>query len=143
MASLSLSRTKSIIAKTLARGRELELKPLAVCVLDAGGHLKAFERQDGAAPGRFAIARAKAQGAISLGTGSRALMHRAEAQGYFVLAAGAALDGALVPVPGGVLIRAKSGEIIGAVGVSGDSSDNDEAAAIRGIEAVGLIADPG
>jgi len=143
MAAISLSRAKAMISKALAHGREAELKPLAVAVLDAGGHLKAFERQDGASNKRFEIAHGKAAGALALGMGSRAIMNRAESQAYFVIAAAGALGGALVPVPGGVLVRAKNGEILGAVGISGDTSDNDEAAAIAGIEASGLVADPG
>ncbi|MEM9148204.1 MAG: heme-binding protein [Pseudomonadota bacterium] len=143
MAQISLSRARTIIAKAFAKGREMGLKPLSICVLDAGGHLKAFERQDGASNLRFQIAYGKANGALGLGIGSRAINARAEAQAYFVLAANGAFDGGLIPVPGGVLVKAKNGEILGAVGVTGDTSDNDEAAAIAGIEAVNLVADPG
>lgn len=143
MASISLSRAKTMISKALAKAREDGMKPLAVCVLDAGGNLKAFERQDGASNKRFEIARGKAAGAVGLGLGSRALMNRAETQAYFVLAANGAFGGDLVPVPGGVLVKARNGEILGAVGISGDTSDNDEAAAIAGIEAANLVADPG
>jgi uncharacterized protein GlcG (DUF336 family) len=98
------------------------------------------ERQNGASIGRFEIAFGKARGALALGMGSRALMARAEAQPYFIAAAGAALGGALVPVPGGVLLLGASGggEVIGAVGISGDNSDNDEAAAVAGCRAAGL-----
>ncbi len=141
--SIGLQTAKTIIAAAFAKGAEMGLKPLAVCVLDAGGHLRAFERQDGASNGRFAIAHGKAAGAVALGLGSRSLMARAEAQAYFVAAAGAALGGALVPVPGGVLVKGAAGEILGAVGVTGDTSDNDEACAVAGIAAVGLTADPG
>jgi len=141
--AITLRKARTIVAKALAKGREAGMQPLAVCVLDAGGHLKAFEREDGASIGRFAVARGKANGALQLGTGSRVLGKRAEAQAYFVLAAGRIFDNGLVPVPGGVLVRDRKGEIIGAVGVSGDNSDNDEAAAIAGIEAAGLTADPG
>jgi uncharacterized protein GlcG (DUF336 family) len=143
MASITLSEARSIISRTFARARELNLKPLSVCVLDAGGHLKAFEREDGASNLRFQIAHGKAFGAIGMGVGSRALMNRAESQAYFVLAANGAFNGRLVPVPGGVLVKDGSGAIIGAVGVTGDTSDNDEAAAVPAIEAVGYIADPG
>jgi len=141
--AITLRKARTIVAKALAKGLEAGMQPLAVCVLDAGGHLKAFEREDGASIGRFAVARGKANGALQLGTGSRALGKRAEAQAYFVLAAGRIFDNGLVPVPGGVLVRDRKGEIIGAVVVSGDNSDNDEAAAIAGIEAAGLTADPG
>ena len=143
MASITLSEARSIISKTFARARKLDLKPLSVCVLDVGGHLKAFEREDGASNLRFQIAHAKAFGAIGMGLGSRALMNRAESQAYFVLAANGAFDGRLIPVPGGVLVRDGSGAIIGAVGVTGDTSDNDEAAAVPAIESVGYVADPG
>ena len=143
MSAISLNDARTIVRNTLARGRELDLKPLSVCVLDAGGHLKAFEREDGASNLRFQIAFAKANGALGLGVGSRALMQRAEQQSYFVLAAGGVFDGGLVPVPGGVLVRDSTGALIGAVGVTGDSSDNDEIAAIAGIESAGYAADGG
>ncbi len=137
MTAITLRKARTIIAKALAEGREQGMKPLAVCVLDAGGHLKAFERQDGASNGRFEIARGKANGALEMGLGSRALYQRAEAQAYFLLAVGRLFDGGLIPVPGGVLVRDRKGELIGAVGISGDNSDNDEAAAIAGNEAAG------
>lgn len=143
MASITLRKARTIISKALAKGHEASMKPLAVCVLDAGGHLKAFERQDGASIGRFQIAHGKANGALKMGIGSRALGNRAETQAYFVLAANGAFDGALIPVPGGVLVRDRKGELIGAVGISGDNSDNDELAAITGIETAGFTADPG
>ena len=137
--SIGITAARTIISGAMAHAERHGLKPLAVVVLDAGGHVRAAERADGASNMRFEIARAKAFGAIALGMDSRALMERAEVQPYFVLSAGAAIGGALVPVPGGVLVRDGDGSVIGAVGVSGDSSDNDEAAAIAGIEAAGLI----
>ena len=143
MAEISLRKAKTIISKTLARGGDMELKPLSVVVLDAGGHLKAFERQDGASIGRFEIARGKAYGALALGIGSRAINARAESQSYFVEALSAAYEGKIVPVPGGLLVRDKRGGIVGAVGVTGDTSDNDEAAGTAGIEAAGFTADGG
>lgn len=143
MAPITLDKARSIISKIFAHGREMGFKPLSVCVLDAGGHLKAFEREDGASNMRFQIAHGKAFGAIGMGLGSRALMNRAEVQPYFVLSANGAFDGRLVPVPGGVLVRDGSGAIIGAVGGTGDTSDNDEAAAVSAIEAVGYVPDPG
>ncbi len=143
MTTITLRKARTIIAKALAKGREQDMKPLAVCVLDAGGHLKAFERQDGASNGRFDIARGKASGALEMGLGSRALYQRAEQQAYFLLAVGRVFEHGLVPVPGGVLVRDRKGELIGAVGISGDNSDNDEAAAVSGIEAAGFAADPG
>lgn len=139
MAEISLNKARTIIRKTLAKGREMELKPLSVAVLDRGGHLLAFEREDGAAPGRFAIANAKAYGAVMLGMAGQAQMARAEAQAYFMAAVNGVYGGQVVPVPGGVLLRDKKGAIIGAVGVTGDASENDAEAALAGIAAAGFI----
>ncbi|WP_299687290.1 heme-binding protein [uncultured Tateyamaria sp.] len=139
--SISLRRARTIIRKTLEKGRALELKPLSVVMLDGGGHVQAFEREDGAAPGRFAIAHGKAYGAVMLGMAGTAQMARAEAQAYFMTAVNGVFGGQVVPVPGGVLVRDKKGAVIGAVGVTGDTSDNDLLAALAGIEAVGLTAD--
>ena len=113
-----------------------------VAVLDAAGHLKVLLRQDGTSLLRAEIAQGKARGAIGLGMGSRAIYNRAQEQPYFIQAMNALSGGSLVPVPGGVLIR-KDGEIIGAVGITGDTSDNDEACAVAAIEALGLQADAG
>jgi uncharacterized protein GlcG (DUF336 family) len=143
MPGLTLDAARTMIAAALDKGRELDLNPLAVAVLDAGARLKAFEKQDGASTMRFEIAHGKAHGALAMGLGSRALFKRAQEQPYFVGALNGLADGALVPVPGGVLIKTAEGEIVGAVGVTGDVSDNDEICAIAGIEAAGLIADPG
>jgi uncharacterized protein GlcG (DUF336 family) len=137
--SISLLQARTIIAKSLEKGRELDLKPLSVVVLDAGGHLQAFEREDGAAPGRFSIAHGKAYGAVMLGMAGTAQMARAEAQGYFMAAVNGVFGGQVIPVPGGVLVRDDNGVVIGAVGVTGDSSDNDAIAALTGIEAAGLV----
>lgn len=138
---ISLSEARTIIRKALEKGREMGLKPLSVVVLDAGGHVQAFEREDGASPGRFAVAQAKAYGSVMLGIAGTAQMARAEQQAYFIGAANGVFGGQLMPVPGGVLVRDKSGEVIAAVGVTGDSSENDAAAAAAGIEAVGLTAE--
>ncbi|MCC5956078.1 MAG: heme-binding protein [Natronohydrobacter sp.] len=135
--TLSLDHARTIIAATRAKGREMGLKPLSVVVLDAGGHVLAFEREDGAAPGRFAIAHGKAYGAVMLGMAGRAQMARAEAQGYFMAAVNGVYGGQVIPVPGGVLLR-EDGHVIGAVGVTGDTSDNDAEAALAGIAAAGL-----
>jgi uncharacterized protein GlcG (DUF336 family) len=143
MAEITLAKARTIVRAALKHARAGEMKPLAVVVLDAGGHLKAFEREDGASFYRFRVAHGKAHGAIGMGLGSRALHARAEQQSYFVLAVGALDDTAVVPVPGGVLVRDRRGEIIGAVGISGDNSDNDEAAAAAGIEAAGFAPDTG
>ena len=140
MAGLSLSRARTIIRKALETGKEMELAPLSVVVLDAGGHVIAFERQDGASPGRFQIAQGKAYGAVMLGMPGSAQMARAEAQAYFIAAANGAFGGQLIPVPGGVLVKDSKGRVLGALGVTGDSSDNDAAAAKAGVEAAGLVA---
>jgi uncharacterized protein GlcG (DUF336 family) len=134
----TLDMARSIVEGARTEARVRHLKPLTVVVLDAGGHVIIAERENGASNKRFEIAFGKAFGAISLGMDSRVLMNRAEQQPYFVLSAGAAIGGKLVPVPGGVLIRQCDGQAIGVVGVSGDSSDNDELAARAGIRHVGL-----
>lgn len=139
MAELSMNKARTIIRKALAKGQEMELKPLSVVVLDAGGHVKAFEREDGAAPGRFAIAHGKAYGSVMLGMAGSAQMARAEQQAYFMAAVNGVFGGQTIPVPGGVLVRDKRGELLGAVGVTGDTSDNDAEAAVAGIEAANLV----
>ncbi|PKP75050.1 MAG: glcg protein [Alphaproteobacteria bacterium HGW-Alphaproteobacteria-6] len=135
---LKIGVARVIIAEALAAGAAGGMKPLSVVVLDGGGHVIAFERADGASPGRFEIARAKAHGAVMLGIGGRAQRDRAEEQGYFMAALSGVFGGAILPVPGGVLVRDASGAVIGAVGVTGDTSDNDAAAAEAGIRAAGL-----
>ena len=139
MAEISLSKARSIIRGTLKKGREMELKPLSVVVLDAGGNVKAFEREDGASPGRFEIAQGKAYAVVMTGMSGSALHARAEEQAYFVTALNGAYGGKVVPVPGGILIRDKQGRPIGAIGVTGDTSDNDAAAGLAGVEAAGLV----
>lgn len=136
--TLSLAVAREIVAAARTAGREHGFAPLSVVVLDAGGHVTAFEREDGASNMRFQIAYGKAHGALALGIGSRALMVRAEQQPFFIAAATAAVGGALIPVPGGVLVQDGNGRTLGAVGVSGDSSDHDETAAVAGITAAGL-----
>lgn len=138
--SLNLDTAQSIIAEALAAGQQHGFKPLTVVVLDPGGHVIAAARQDGASNSRFEIAHGKAYGALALGMGSRALMERAEQQAYFIAAAAAAIGGRLIPVPGGVLVRNSEGALQGAVGISGDASDNDETAASKAIQAAGLTA---
>jgi len=140
--SLTLSDAQKIIVAALDYASEHGFKPMAVGVLDARGALVAYAAQDGTSLKRGDIALAKANGAIALGMGSRALMKRAESQAFFITAAGAAIGGALVPVPGGVLIKS-AGKIIGAAGISGDTSDHDEDAAVAGITAAGFEADGG
>lgn len=141
MSGLSLEQASRIIDAALDNGRALNCDPLSVAVLDAGGHLVAFGRQDGSGILRPEIAIGKAYGALGFGLGSRALR---EKHAQFLNAVAAAAQGRMIPVPGGVLIRrSETGEVLGAVGISGDTSDKDEAAAIAGIKAVGLTADAG
>ena len=137
--TLKLDHANTIISAALAHARGANLKPLSVVVLDARASLVAAQSEDGVSIMRASIAHGKANGAIQLGMGSRALMDRAEQQAYFVSAINGVAGGDLVPVPGGVLIK-DGNNIIGVVGISGDTSDNDEAAAVAGIEAAGLTA---
>ena len=136
---ITLEQAQTMIAVARDKGREMGLKPLSVAVLDAGGHLLAFAREDGASPGRFEIARGKAYGCLMLGMPGSAILARAEQQPYFVAALNGAYDGKFIPVPGGVLVL-QGDAIIGAVGVTGDTSDNDAAVAVAGIEAAGFTA---
>ncbi len=140
--SIGLETAKTIADGVRAAGKEYGLKPLTVVVLDAGGHVVTAEREDGASNNRFEIALGKAYGALALGMGSRSLMARAEQQPYFISSAAAAIGGKLIPVPGGVLAKDETGAIVGCVGVSGDTSDNDELAAISGIKAASLTPQP-
>jgi uncharacterized protein GlcG (DUF336 family) len=143
MPNLTIEQAQTIITTALRHGTDHKFQPLAVMVLDARGVPKAYAAQDGTSLRRAEIAQGKAHGALSFGIGSRALAKRAAASPQFIAAVTHAVGGSLIPVPGGVLIRAANREIIGAVGISGDNSDNDEAAAIAGITAAGLLADPG
>lgn len=143
MTILTLAQASSIIDTALAEGRKRGLSPLAVAVLDAGGHLVAFKREDGASFARFDIAYGKAWGAVGMGFGTRELAARAAKFPAFVAAISTATQGRMIPSPGGVLILAPDQSILGAVGISGDIGDNDELCAIAGIEAAGLAARPG
>ena len=138
--AISLSQSRMLIEGALAEGRALELKPLSAVVLDPRAAMVAMMSEDGVSQMRARIAHGKANAAIALGMGTRALMNRAEQQAYFIQAINGVAGGDMVPVPGGVLIQDQDGTLLGAVGISGDTSDNDEAAAIAGIEAVGLNA---
>ena len=138
--TISLSQSRTLIEGALAKGRELDLKPLSVVVLDPRAAMVAMMSEDGVSQMRARIAHGKANAAIALGMGTRALMNRAEQQAYFIQAVNGVAGGDMVPVPGGVLVQNQEGTLLGAVGISGDTSDNDEAAAIAGIEAAGLNA---
>ena len=140
--TLDLATAMRILNAGIEEARRKKMKPVSVAVIDAGGHLKAFAREDGTSPLRPEIAQGKARGAVAMGLGSRALFERAKEQPYFIQSMNALAGGSLVPVPGGVLVR-RDGEILGAVGITGDTSDSDEACATAAIEAVGLDADPG
>ncbi len=140
---LTLADAKKIIEHTLAAQAKHNFKPMAVVVLGSAGTIRASESQDGTSLLRPKIAHGKAHGAISMGIGSRALFERAKNEPFFVQSVNALCDGALVPVPGGVLVRDKDGNLLGAVGVTGDLSDSDEICAVAGIEAAGFVADTG
>lgn len=139
--TISLEQARVIVREGLAHGVAKGMKPLSVVVVDAGGHVQAFERADGASPGRFQIAFGKAYGSVMLGMAGTAQMARAESQHYFMTAVNGLFDGKVVPVPGGILVRDASGAVIGAVGVTGDSSDNDAEAGLAGLAAAGLTGD--
>lgn len=143
MSSLKLAHAATIIDVAIVDARKRNLAPLAIAVLDAGGHLIAFKREDGAGIVRFDIAYGKAWGALGMGFGTRELAERAAQFPTFVTALSAISHGRMVPSPGGVLIVGVDKGVVGAVGISGDTGDNDEACAIAGIEAVGLSAVPG
>ncbi len=139
---MTLDLATKIIDAALQAGREHKFMPLSVAVLDAGGHLVAFKREDGSGILRFDIAFGKAWGALGMGFGSRELFNRTQANPTFMGVLSTVSGGRLVPVPSGVLILSE-GEVIGAVGISGDNSDNDETCALAGIAAVSLQAKPG
>jgi uncharacterized protein GlcG (DUF336 family) len=140
---LNLTTARTLIDAALAEGASRKLKPLAVAVLDARGCMIAFAAQEGTSLLREQIARGKASGALALGLGSRALFKRAQEQPYFIDAVNSLAGGALIPVPGGVLVRDAGGALLGAVGISGDTSDNDEACCLAGIAAAALVAETG
>jgi uncharacterized protein GlcG (DUF336 family) len=143
MTALTLVAANAIVEGAFAKAAELKLRPLGVSVLDAGGHLVAFQRQDGASLLRPQMSAGKAFGALAIGMGSRRLEAFAKERPHLVAGISDVSGRGILPVAGGVLIRDSDGEIIGAVGISGDSSDNDEAAAIAGIEQAGFKADGG
>ena len=134
---LTLEKAAIIVDKTLEKARELKLRPLCVAVLDEGGHLKALKREDEASILRPQIAIGKAWGAVGMGESTRELGQRLKDRPTFLNSLSDLSDGKVVPVAGGVLIL-EGNSIIGAVGVSGGTSDEDEACAIEGIRAAGL-----
>lgn len=140
MTALSLDIANRIVSTALAEGRQRNFAPLAIAVLDTGGHLISGQREDGAGILRFDLAFGKAWGSLGMGFGSRELARRAAGLPAFITTVSIAAGGRILPSPGGVLVQTTAGGIIGAVGISGDIGDNDEVCAIAGVEAVGLIA---
>lgn len=140
---VSSTSASVIVQAGIDHARTNAFPPMTIAVLDAGGNLVAFLREDGSSLFREKIARGKAVGALGMGVGSRALAGRAEKHPAFIAAVTALAGGQLIPVPGGVLVRSEAGTVLGAVGVSGHLPDHDEAVALAGIEAAGLAADPG
>ncbi len=143
MKKINKSNAMKIVESAIKKASDLELNPIMVVILDDRGAIKACLGEDGISPLRFKIAYGKANGAYQMGMGSRALFNRAEQQAYFINSVNNLADGNLVPVPGGVLIRDEENNIIGSIGISGDSSDNDEIAAIEALKTEGFNADPG
>ena len=143
--TVTLAQASTIVDATLKKARELKQMPQTVVVLDAGGHIVCAKREDNSGIIRFEVAVGKAYGALGMGWGTRTMMERAAQNPNFLTAIVAASGGRMVPNPGGVLIRGggDGNTIIGAVGISGDTGDNDEIIAVAGIQAAGLNADPG
>ena len=141
--SIRLEQAKALVDASLVEARKLNLKPISVIVLDDRGALVAAASEDGVSAMRAKIAHGKANAAIALGLGTRALMNRAEQQAYFIQAMNGLAGGDFVPVPGGLLLRDVSGKLLGAVGISGDTSDNDEAAALGAIATTDLAGETG
>lgn len=143
MTTIQLAQADAIADAVLAHGRSLKFQPLTVAILDAGGHLVVLKRDDHSSLLRPEIATGKAWGALGLGFGGRELARRAERFPAFFTALNAMLSGRMAPVAGGALIRDAAGSILGAIGVSGDTSDNDERCLIPAVASQGLIADVG
>ena len=143
MSNVTLAQASVITDKALEHARSLKLKPLTVAVLDAGGHLVALKREDKSSLLRPQIAQGKAWGVLGMGFGGREFARRAAAAPTFIGAITAASEGRIIPVAGGVLIRADDGSILGSVGISGDVSEQDEACAVHGIKSAGLLPDTG
>jgi len=141
--TVTLAQASSIVDAALAKARELKQMSQTVVVLDPGGHLVCAKREDGSGIIRFEVAVGKAYGALGMGWGSRTMMERAAQNPNFLTSIVAASGGRMVPNPGGVLIRGNDNRVLGAVGISGDTGDNDEIIAVAGITAARLTADPG
>ena len=141
MPGLSLKQANSIIEASLAKARAMNIKPLAVVVLDDSGNVKAAQREDGASMFRFDVAQGKAWAAVAMGASSRALAKRAKDNPNFFITLAATAQGKFLPQTGGVLIKDGSGQILGAAGASGGTGEEDEAACAHGIEQAGLVPD--
>ncbi|RYY93491.1 MAG: heme-binding protein [Comamonadaceae bacterium] len=139
MTTLTLQQASGILTAALAKSKEAGYAPMGIAVLDAAGHLKAFVSEDGASMFRFDVARAKAWGAVGMGVSSRVLAERAKGNPNFFVALAATADGKFLPQTGAVLIRDAEGKLLGAVGASGGTGDEDEAICAAGIEAAGLV----
>lgn len=139
MSTLTLSQANQIITAALAKSKERGFQPMGVAVLDESGNLKAFAREDGASMFRFDIARAKAWGAVGMGISSRALAERAKENPNFLLGLAATSDGKLLAQPGAVVIKDAQGNVLGAVGASGGTGDEDEEICRAGVAAAGLV----
>jgi uncharacterized protein GlcG (DUF336 family) len=143
MPNITLAQADAIADHALQAGRDHQFKPLTVAILDTGGHLKVLKRADDSSLLRPEIAIGKAWGVLGMGLGGRELARRAEKMPSFFTALNAMSGGRMVPVAGGALIRDKAGEIIGSIGISGDTSDNDDKCLVEAVKAQGLVADTG
>ena len=141
--SIDLETAEKIVDAAIAKGRELEFEPLTVVVLDDSGTVKSMKREDGSSLMRPDIAAGKAWGCLGFGFGNRVVVARAQSHPMFINTLTDMSGGRIVPSPGGVLIKNAEGRTIGAIGISGDTGDNDEICAVAGVEAVGLTADTG
>src|SRR6476660_3601434 len=141
VAGLTLKQANSIIEAALAKARAMNIKPLAVVVLDDSGNVKAAQREDGASMFRFDVAQGKAWAAVAMGASSRALAKRAKDNPNFFVTLAATAEGKFLPQTGGVLIKGKDGAILGAAGASGGTGEEDEACCVHGIEQSDLVAD--
>jgi uncharacterized protein GlcG (DUF336 family) len=142
VSTLTLEQATTIATHAIAAGRRERMLPLAVVVVDSGGHVVALQRDDGCGTLRVRIAQGKARGALGMGIPSRTIRDRLQNRPAFQGAVATASHGQFIPVPGGVLILDRDGRAIGAVGISGDTSDRDEYCAIEGIRAAALGSDP-
>ena len=139
MTALTLNQAQQVIAGALAQSKQAGYQPMAVAVLDAAGHLKAFASEDGASMFRFDVARAKAWGAVGMGASSRVLGERAQGNPNFFVSLAATSGGRFLPQTGAVLIKSADGAVLGAAGASGGTGDEDEAICIAGVKAAGLV----